>query len=130
MRAQLTLRGQDSWGSGAYKASRGSRTHNGIDYAAAPGTAILSPVAGRVTKLGYPYANDLSYRYVQLTAKDSRLLYRVFYIFPAVGLEDFVDRDCVIGYAQDIAARYDSRMTNHIHFEIKDAAGVYYHPED
>ena len=31
------LRGQDQWGAGHFGASRGSRTHRGVDFAAAPG---------------------------------------------------------------------------------------------
>ncbi len=56
----------DTWGSGHFGASRGERTHIGIDYACSPGSQILAPCIGEVTKLGYPYSNDLSFRYVEI----------------------------------------------------------------
>ena len=68
----------DRWGQGHYGASRGSRTHNGIDYVLHCGTTVLSPVEGTVTKIGYPYSDDLSYKYIQITSEDG-FQHRIFY---------------------------------------------------
>jgi len=118
--AKFPHRGIDDWGSGEFKASRGSRTHKGIDYACCPDTAIRASFAGTVTKLGYPYADDLSYRYVQIT--DSRGYdHRYFYVSPSVEVGREIEAMDVIGNAQDIAKRYtkpDKIMRNHIHYEI------------
>jgi len=119
----LPQRGADDWGSGAFGASRGRRTHKGIDYACYPGTIVKSPVAGLVTRIGYPYGDDLSYRYVEVTTPDG-MRHRIFYIEPLVNHGDIIRHGSPIGEAQDIASRYEDPakrpMTNHIHFEILD----------
>lgn len=119
--ASLPQRVPDSAGDGAFGASRGDRTHNGIDYSCSPGTGILAPCDGVVTKLGYPYGDDLSYRYVQVTDTDG-LDHRVFYIEPQVRLnQNVIEGTSQIGEAQDICARYpDQGMANHCHYEVKD----------
>lgn len=120
--ARLHHRGSDDWGSGEYGASRGSRRHTGIDYACLPGAQIVAPVSGEVTKLGYPYGDDLSYRYVQITDASGRD-HRLFYVEPGVDKGDVViGGRTVIGIAQDVAARYNEpkrRMLNHVHYEVK-----------
>jgi len=60
-------RGTDGYGSGEFGASRSNRTPHGVDYACYPGSQLLSPVKGSVTKLGYPYRDDMAYRYVEIT---------------------------------------------------------------
>ena len=116
----LPKRDTDEWGSGAFGASRGKRTHKGIDYACYPDTVILSPVGGVVTKLGYPYGDDLSFRYVEIT-DDQGLKHRLFYVEPGCEPGDEIESGDIIGTAQDIAGRYskpDKVMKNHIHYEI------------
>jgi len=65
--AGLPTRGTDTHGSGKWMAPRGSRKHKGVDFACYPDTEIYSGSAGQVTKLGYPYADKLQYRYVEVT---------------------------------------------------------------
>ena len=118
----LPRRGQDEWGSGEFHAPRGTRLHKGIDYACYPGTQIHSPVTGEVTKHGYPYADDPSYRYIQITDQFGGD-WRFFYVKPGLMVGATVEKDSYIGYAQDIAARYYAKdaskiMKNHIHLEI------------
>lgn len=120
-REQLELRGSDPMGSGAWGAPRGDRKHRGIDYAAPVGTEILSPVRGTVTKLGYVYASDLRYRYVEVEDATTKLRHRVFYIEPRVRLFEYVYPDTVIGIMQDIAGKWPGRgMVNHVHYEVMD----------
>lgn len=115
--AKLKHRGADKWGSGEFGASRGDRTHSGIDYACEPGMLICAPVSGVITKLGYPYADDLSFRYVQIT-NDHGQDYRVFYVEPRVEEGWEIRHGDVIGECQDLRDRYPG-MVNHVHLEIK-----------
>jgi murein DD-endopeptidase MepM/ murein hydrolase activator NlpD len=122
------LRERDSFGCGHFGASRGSRIHNGVDHACVPGSQIFSPVEGEVTKLGYPYGNDLSFRYVQITTQEGYNV-RVFYVKPFVSLGDFVTDNDIIGSSQKLGGRYPE-ITEHIHLEIKDLQENYIDPKD
>ena len=113
----MILRECDGYGCGHFGALRGDRNHNGVDVVFAPGELVTSPVFGEVTKIGYPYADDLSYRYVQITS--NKYDFRLFYVDPSVKVGDIVPFGAVVGSAQDSTTRYGSRMTNHVHFEIK-----------
>ena len=123
-------RGCDDYGCGHFGASRGRRKHNGIDCKADYGQIVCSHVAGKVTKIGYPYANDLSYKYVEIT--DSLdLRHRFFYVFPSVKPGDRIKVSDTIGTVQNIAARYKrGKMTNHVHYEIKKQNNDYMNPKD
>ncbi len=131
IKATLPERQQDAWGSGAFGASRGTRIHKGIDYCCYPGTMIQSPVDGKVTKLGYPYSDDMDFRYVEVTA--NQLRHRIFYVEPSVSVGDEVKAGDIVGVSQDIAGRYrdpaKSPMTGHVHFEILDANDKAIDPE-
>lgn len=127
----LPKRGVDDWGDGAFGASRGGRTHKGIDYACYPQTVICSGVSGDVTKLGYPYGDDLSFRYVEITDDDGKR-HRYFYVEPSVEVGEPVRPGEVIGLAQNIAGRYNEPgriMKNHVHLEILDSGGNPLDPE-
>ena len=121
-----TFRESDDFGAGHFGASRGSRTHNGVDFAAKPGAVVCSCVAGKITKIGYPYGDDLSYRYVEVTVPSGDRV-RYFYVVPDGGCGTFEIGSDVgvgdpLGAVQDIAKRYDTatkKMNNHFHFEIK-----------
>jgi len=126
--ATLPLRGIDAWGSGDFASPRGThkdgtrKTHKGIDFACYPGTIIHSPIAGRITKFGYPYSSDLSFRYVEITDKDL-YRHRMFYVKPSrfIKINQLIEMDEIIGEAQDIAGRYSKPtkvMKNHVHYEI------------
>ena len=85
-----------------------------------PGTIIHSTVSGKVTKLGYPYADKLEFRYVQVTDSQG-LNHRYFYIDPLVKMDQIVTLETVIGMSQKLP--YEG-ITHHVHYEIKD--GVEY----
>jgi len=128
----LPKRMNDPWGSGEFGASRGTRTHKGIDYACYPDTEIQTPVDGVITKLGYPYGDDLSFRYVEVMANDG-LRHRLFYVEPTCVHGDEVHAGDVVGSSQDISSRYRDpskpAMINHVHYEILDDAGDPVNPE-
>lgn len=124
----LPHRGSDDFGSGEFEAPRGAypdgskKVHKGIDYACYPGTTIYSPIMGRITKFGFPYGDDLSFRYIEIT--DDRLArHRLFYVKPddSLQLNDLVSTDDLLGESQDIAGRYTTKekyMKGHTHYEI------------
>jgi len=116
MKALLALRTHDNFGSGEYGASRGTRTHNGEDFACLVGAGIFPVTAGKVTKIGYPYGDDKTFRYVQVTLDDHD--YRYFYIDPIVRVGDVVGTNTIIGFVQDLDKRYKG-ITPHCHFEVK-----------
>ena len=113
--SDFEVRKCDSFGCGHFGASRGSRTHNGIDLLVPPNKEIPSPVVGVVTKLGYPYGDDLSFRYVEITQQDYK--YRIFYVNPTVNVGDKVEQSSIVGMSQDLDKRYKG-IPNHVHFEI------------
>jgi len=109
-------RAADSWGAGHYKASRGGRYHKGIDYQVPPGSLVCAPIAGEITKLGYCYGDDISYRYVQIEFEDGHNI-RIFYVAPSVDVGQRIERGEVIGTSQGLDRRY-AGITEHVHLEI------------
>jgi len=109
------IRKSDKWGEGHYGASRGKRKHNGVDYACYPGSKVYPKSLGKVTKIGYPYSDDLSFLYVEVTTRGA-LIERYFYIEPSVILGDIVSRDDIIGTTQKLGNRYPG-ITEHYHYE-------------
>ena len=82
-------RGQDAFGSGHFHASRGERKHQGVDFLATKDSLVHAILAGKVSKLGYTYADDLSYRYVEVTDSQGYRL-RYYYVSPLVAEGDTV----------------------------------------
>jgi len=119
----------DRAGGGRFGDPRGDRAHTGVDWVIDPGAPILAPVTGIVTKLGYCYGDDLTWRYVEIT-DGFRLRHRLFYVAPDVVDGVQVHPDKPIGRAQDITRRYPGQgMTPHVHYEIKDPDGEHINPE-
>ena len=114
----LPPRGTDAWGSGAFRAPRGDRTHTGVDFAVEPGAVLLSPVQGVVTRWGQVYRDTERYRYVEVTGLDQRQ-HRFYYVEPLLEVGNSVEPGETLGVVQNISARYDARMTNHVHYEIR-----------
>lgn len=116
-------RGEDAYGEGAFKASRdgGSRAHAGVDYVADAGQAVLAPISGFVTRIGFPYSNNESLRYVEITNPALRISARVFYVEAQVVVGQTVRLGTPIGVAQTLQARYPRGITDHVHLEVADA---------
>lgn len=117
----IEFRSYDSHGSGAFGASRGTRTHIGVDLKAEPGEKVYAPFEGVITKYGWAYSNE-NYRYIEITGENYRV--RLFYseLDPAhfIGKEVFENQ--FLGVIQDLTTKYDG-ITNHLHFELYDLAG-------
>ncbi len=129
IRMNAPLRGWDKFGGGHFGASRGGREHNGIDYEIIPGAEIFTVgVSGQITKHGYVYADDSTYRYIEIT-DENEYRHRYFYVSPEAELGDHVTPDDVIGIAQNIADRYPGGMTAHVHYEIKTPSDGFIDPE-
>jgi hypothetical protein len=112
-------RGLDVWGDGAFAASRGGRLHIGRDYRYAVGEGFETPMAGKVMRIGYPYASHPEYRLIELLTDERTILWRFFYLDPAPGIKQNaqVTAGQLIGYAQNLSKKYEAGMTNHIHVE-------------
>ena len=120
------IRGTDRHGSGAFGASRGGRTHQGIDISCCVGSGIFSVSAGTVTKIGYPYnPGDIKkghLRYVQVT-DGAGFDVRYFYILPKVMVGQKVGVNSPIGISQGLTLIYPG-ITDHFHFEVKKGGEV------
>jgi hypothetical protein len=122
----LPHRGVDSWGSGKYHASRGTykrgpkkgqpKLHRGVDYLCYPNTQIHSITAGTCIKLGYPYGDDLSYRYVRILDRHGAY-HDYFYIQPHVPVGAIIKVGSMIGFTQDLQRRYKD-IPNHVHYQV------------
>lgn len=112
-------RGCDAFGCGDYGASRGSRDHRGIDYAATPGEDVVAVIGGEVTRIGWPYANA-DYRYIEITSDDGYVV-REMYVSPDANLVvgSQVTQGEVIGTVQSLQPRYPG-ITDHIHVEVRE----------
>lgn len=122
------IRGKDAFGSGTFQASRdgGSRLHSGVDIVATAGQAIYAPVTGKITRLAYPYASDLSYTGLEIINDDYNI--KIFYIAPTVAIGSQVAAGQKIAVAQHIAAKYGAGMINHVHIEIRNKNGELINP--
>jgi len=134
MRGIPPKRGIDGAGNGAFGSSRernGYRyTHKGEDFLFAPGTQITPDCVGVITKHGYVYADDLRWRYVQVTNSDDlRFRYMYVTLHPNAAIGDKVNHDDVIGVMQDISKKY-GRAKPHVHLEIKNEDNEYLDPND
>ena len=116
----------DSQGDGKFGAPRGGRVHLGIDYACYPGTEIISPVDGKVRKIGFAYGDgtggfgdEFAYRIVEVEqADDPEIVHRFFYCTALKNVGDEVFAGEVIAKSQDLTIRYPG-MTNHVHYEVR-----------
>lgn len=117
-------RGEDAYGEGAFGASRdgGQREHIGVDYVSDAGQTVVAPISGFVTRIGHPYANDNTLRYVEITNPALRLSARVFYVQAKVVVGQAVRLGSPIGVAQTLQARYPRGITDHVHLEVADSA--------
>jgi len=114
-RPTLDIRDTDDWGSGAYGAPRGNRTHRGIDLVTKPGQTIHAPFTGTVVRHANPYDDDPRYTGCLLRRESDGLEVKLFYL-EGIDIGPVANGD-PIGTAQDIAIKYPG-IINHIHLEV------------
>lgn len=108
----------DTWGDGHYGASRGARKHEGVDYLAVPGQNIVAPVSGQLTRTVFPYRNNTNWMGCEIEGENCRIY--LFYMIPDDDkIMTFVTEGDVIGVAQDISKKYDSKMMPHVHLQFE-----------
>lgn len=108
----------DSAGDGHWQARRGDRLHKGIDLLCNPGQDVVAPLAGFVTRIAFPYGDDLSWKGVVIQGDWCRI--KLYYLDPFVGAGKQVYRGEPIGKAQNISLRYGGEMRAHIHLEFEE----------
>lgn len=114
----------DRAGLGTFGAPRGHRTHQGTDLVVQPGAPVYSPISGIYVRTGQPYASGGPYRLAVLSGEGLQV--KVMYLQPLPGMVPGVPvkRGQLIGYAQDVSARYPGQgMTPHIHVEVRQTVG-------
>ena len=114
----LSPRGKDAYGSGEFGASRTGHIHAGVDYVASAGQRVYAPIAGVVTRIGHPYSDDASFRYVEITNPQLGYKARVMYVGPQVQEGERIHLGEEIGRAQTLQRRYPRGITDHVHLEI------------
>ena len=124
------LRGCDPMGCGHYLASRGARSHKGIDFEAKVGSIVSSHVDGMISKIGIPYADPKKSRFKYVEIVSGGVQHRFFYCQP---LDSFdIGQRVSIGQpfatVQHIAGEHEG-MKNHIHYEVKNS-GNYLDPQE
>lgn len=118
----------DCFGSGEFGASREGRPHRGVDYAALPGSIILSPFDCTVNRIGYPYADKSrrEYKLIELII-DAQTRCKIMYIDALVKPGDKIRTGDKLGIVQDLDKIYKG-ITPHFHLEII-VEGVHVDPE-
>jgi peptidoglycan LD-endopeptidase LytH len=118
-------RGHDAYGHGEFGASRdgGSRRHEGVDFVAEAGQAVVAPISGYVTKIGHAYAGDNDLKFIEISNPALRYEARVFYVDPSVNVGDTVRLGAPIGEVRTLQDKYRGGMTDHVHLEIIDKRG-------
>ncbi len=113
------IRGCDDHGCGYFGAPREYGSHIGADYKASPGQDVKAVTSGTVSKIGYPYGDDLSYRYVQISTPDGYVVQEL-YVDPAKGITTGteVTGGQVIGTQQPLDRRYPG-ITEHVDVRIR-----------
>jgi murein DD-endopeptidase MepM/ murein hydrolase activator NlpD len=113
-------RGADAYGEGRFHAARdgGTRDHEGVDYVATPGQAVVAPISGYVTKIGLAYPGDETLKFVEIENPALHLTARAFYVDPDVAVGDTIGVGQPIGHAHSLQRRYPLGITDHIHLEI------------
>ena len=116
-------RGKDAYGEGRFGASRTGHIHAGVDYVANAGQEVRAPIAGFVTRVGFPYKDSAEFRYIEITNRSTGYTARVMYVGPEVQVGQALALGQVIGHAQNLKRRYPNGITNHVHLEIARLGG-------
>lgn len=108
----------DSCGSGAYGANRGSRTHKGIDLVCSEHQPIYAPFSGIITRHFKTYSSDNFYKGIEISDGDGTKI-KIMYCYPDFSLiGEYVSKGQQIATCQAISNKYNCNMTNHLHIEL------------
>lgn len=127
------IRRPDKFGNGAFGAKRERNgkeyIHQGVDIVVKPGEPIYAPFDLRFIRTAKPYVDDntLIGGVWDFEGQGIEGQMKIFYMTPLNGRE--FKKGEVIGYAQNVAAKYGAGMTNHIHLELRDKMGNLLNPE-
>lgn len=120
----------DAAGDGRFGASRdgGTRLHLGLDLIAHPGDDIIAPCECEVTHIGLAYAGSyLGAIHLRGWSSWSAYTFKLLYVEPEVTVGEILVAGEIVGSSQSVADYYAAKgingMTNHIHFEVHNAAG-------
>lgn len=114
------LRNEDPTGNGWYGASRGAREHKGVDFNTVPGEEIFACISG-IVRISNVYQNSTKMKLVEITGEIGRHHFRVqqMYVQPKVKTGDIIERNQLIGFAQDVSKYHGSnKMKNHCHVSV------------
>lgn len=131
------LRGHDHFGSGAYGAPRGTRTHNGADIVFRAGSEVRTPFECKVTREGQVYGDDTKYKLIELIGTKGYFKgykMKIMYCKSTTNINPdlILQQHTPIGVCQDIASKYNTdtkKMKNHLHIEMWDSNNKRINPE-
>jgi len=118
------VRGHDSFGSGAYQATRTTagrtRLHGGIDFASDAGQVVIAPMAGTVTREAKPYSDGGPWDtglWIESSEREA-LIVKMFYARPLPGIiGTYVREGDPVAIAISLQDKYPG-ITDHVHTEI------------
>jgi leukocyte cell-derived chemotaxin-2 len=114
---RMRSRATDKYGSGQHGASRGGRSHAGLDIICEPNEKIYSPIDGNVIREAFPYRNDPRFRGILIKGTGDYKGYEIKLFYVNGLFSGPVRSGDLIGHAQHLAVRYPG-ITNHVHLEI------------
>lgn len=124
------FRNCDAFGCGYYGASRGKRTHKGIDFKVNEDEPIKAPFDCTIVRYGYPYENDNLQRLVEIKGFGNYSDYtaKIMYIKPIHAIGTLINKGSTVCFAGNIKNKYGNSMINHVHFELY-KNGILINPE-
>ncbi|XP_038642865.1 leukocyte cell-derived chemotaxin-2-like [Scyliorhinus canicula] len=113
------VRGSDTWGSGAYGAPRGSRTHKGVDVVCSDGSDVYAPFDGTLVRRANPYSRSNAINN-GVMLRGSGYCVKIFYIQPQ-SYSGNVAKGETIGQLLRMQSVYPG-ITSHVHIQMCDTS--------
>jgi murein DD-endopeptidase MepM/ murein hydrolase activator NlpD len=113
---------EDPAGSGYFGTPRIGHAHQGVDFLAVPDQSIFSPISGKVIRSAQPYPDDSTFS--GLVISNEVFEVKIFYVLGVLPFGSEVKKGQLIGYAQNVAAKYGGEMKNHVHLEIRENGSI------
>ncbi|MEM1123823.1 MAG: M23 family metallopeptidase [Bacteroidota bacterium] len=111
----------DPLGEGHFGASRGIRTHNGVDLVTFEGQKIFSPIDGVVVRYANPYPDDSRWKGILIQGNGffADTTVKIFYMNSMFFPSELIVAGQTIGISQAISQKHGSAMIDHIHVEVR-----------